>query len=420
MTRGHWIGVALAMGLLGCGGGESAAPAPGPAPAGGATGAAKPGIGGVAPAGSVDDATIAKTRAAVERGQAWLRKSQMPDGSWGMQGHGDPGLTAMAAAALLATSPGATRASHPAIWKGLDQLAGLQQPDGSVNARENLNYCTSVAVMAWLSSGDPTFREAAANGARYVAGGILDTGAAQPRTPSDPMYGGAGYGHRKEGEPPYADLSNTSYALEALMRARDAGLSFDQEAFKAATKFLERSQHRTESNDQPWASDLPRLAGGFIYHPTESKADMVEIDGKKHFMPYGTMTYAGIKSFIYARVDGDDPRVKAATSWIRQFYSLEQNPGFDVTRDVKLGAQGLYYYFDTFAKAHHALGQETFADADGTTHRWRQELAEAVVARQQADGSWVNTEHDRWWEAVPTLVTAYALTALAYCLPTPR
>jgi squalene-hopene/tetraprenyl-beta-curcumene cyclase len=273
--------------------------------------------------------------------------------------------------------------------------------------------------MAWLASGDAAFREPAAKAAQYVAGGILDTGVDKPRGANDPMYGGAGYGLRKPGEPPYADMSNTSYALEALMRARDAGLAFDQEAFTAATKFLERSQHRTESNDQPWASDLPKLSGGFIYHPNESKAEMVEIGGKKFFMPYGTMTYAGIKSFIYARVDRDDPRVKAATNWIRQFFTLEENPGFDTTRDLNLGKQGLYYYFDTFAKAHHALGEEQFADANGVAHRWREELAAEVCSRQKPDGSWVN-EVDRWMEALPTLATSYALMALSYSLPAPR
>ena len=67
------------------------------------------------------------------------------------------------------------------------------------------------------------------------------------------------------------------------------------------------------------------------------------------------MTYAGLKSMIYAGVSPDDPRVKAAHEWIRKNYTLEQNPG--------MGDAGLYYYYHTFAKALSALEeQETAAN----------------------------------------------------------
>ncbi|MFM1997256.1 MAG: hypothetical protein RLZZ111_1643, partial [Planctomycetota bacterium] len=52
----------------------------------------------------------------------------------------------------------------------------------------------------------------------------------------------------------------------------------------------------------------------------------------------------------------------------------------------------------------------------GSRHAWRSELADAVIARQQPDGSWVNT-NPRWMEGDPNLVTSYALLALASCLP---
>jgi squalene-hopene/tetraprenyl-beta-curcumene cyclase len=118
------------------------------------------------------------------------------------------------------------------------------------------------------------------------------------------------------------------------------------------------------------------------------------------------MTYAGLKSMIYAGLKPDDPRVKAATDWIRQHYDLESNPG--------MGDSGLYYYYDTYAKALNALGQETFVDAAGHEHHWRAELTEALVKRQQPDGSWTNS-NSRWLEGDPNLVTGYALLALSFC-----
>jgi squalene-hopene/tetraprenyl-beta-curcumene cyclase len=70
---------------------------------------------------------------------------------------------------------------------------------------------------------------------------------------------------------------------------------------------------------------------------------------------YGSMTYAGLKSMIFAGLKGDDPRAKAAVAWARQHYSLTENPG--------LGSAGRYYYYHLFAKALAARGQDTLIDA---------------------------------------------------------
>ncbi|MEQ8835831.1 MAG: hypothetical protein RID07_03410, partial [Lacipirellulaceae bacterium] len=121
---------------------------------------------------------------------------------------------------------------------------------------------------------------------------------------------------------------------------------------------------------------------------------------------YGSMTYAGLTSKIYAGVDRNDPRVKAAFEWISKYYSLQENPG--------LGTSGLYYYFHTFAKALDAIGEETLTDADGTKHNWREELATTLINRQRPDGSWAN-DNQRWLEADANLSTGYALMALSYC-----
>ncbi len=118
------------------------------------------------------------------------------------------------------------------------------------------------------------------------------------------------------------------------------------------------------------------------------------------------MTYAGLKSMLYAGVGPDDPRVKAAVEWIGKHYDLESNPG--------MGDAGQYYYYHTFAKALAAVGEETVVDEDGAKHDWRGELIVELASRQQEDGTWVN-ENSRWLEGDPNLVTGYALLALSYC-----
>jgi squalene-hopene/tetraprenyl-beta-curcumene cyclase len=118
------------------------------------------------------------------------------------------------------------------------------------------------------------------------------------------------------------------------------------------------------------------------------------------------MTYAGLKSMIYAGVGPDDPRVKAAVSWIKKNYGLDSNPG--------MGNAGLYYYYHTFAKALDAMGMPTLVDDDGNAHDWRAELIAKLAEMQRPNGSWIN-DNDRWLEGEANLVTGYALLAISYC-----
>ena len=57
---------------------------------------------------------------------------------------------------------------------------------------------------------------------------------------------------------------------------------------------------------------------------------------------YGSMTYAGLKSMIFAGLKPDDPRVKAAVEWIKKNYDIDANPG--------MGQAGLFYGYHTLAK----------------------------------------------------------------------
>ena len=122
---------------------------------------------------------------------------------------------------------------------------------------------------------------------------------------------------------------------------------------------------------------------------------------------YASMTYAGLKSMIFAGVQRDDPRVKAAFEWIRKHYDLRTNPG--------MGAAGLYYYYHTFAKALSAMQVEMIEDGDGRNHDWKRELLRELARRQNDDGSWTNSENPRWMEGDPNLTTAYVLLAVSYC-----
>ena len=119
------------------------------------------------------------------------------------------------------------------------------------------------------------------------------------------------------------------------------------------------------------------------------------------------MTYAGLKSFLYAGVSKDDPRVKGALAWIQRHYTLDENPG--------MGKSGLYYYYHTFAKAMDALGQAQITDAEGKKHNWRRDLFEALKKQQKDNGSWQNPGDKNFGESDPVLATAFAVLTLSYC-----
>jgi len=147
--------------------------------------------------------------------------------------------------------------------------------------------------------------------------------------------------------------------------------------------------------------------GGFYYTIAAGGASMAGTTEQGGLRSYASMTYAGLKSMLYAGVGPEDPRVKAALSWIQKHYTLTENPGMDQS--------GLYYYYHTFAKALDAMGQPVIQAVDGTQHQWKSDLQNQLLKVQQPNGSWVNPT-PRWMEGDPHLATAYALLALAYTL----
>jgi squalene-hopene/tetraprenyl-beta-curcumene cyclase len=346
----------------------------------------------VRPAAGAEPAAI---RAAIAKAAAFLEKVQASDGSFSAEV--GPAVTALAVTALVKSG---TPVDAPTVRKGLAYLLSFKQPDGGIYAPGSpvANYETSIAMLALAASNRDGKLDEEIKGATAFAKKLQwDDG--EGKGPADPSFGGAGYG--KKSRP---DLSNTQFLIEAL---REVGTSPTDPAIQKALEFVSRTQNLPgPHNPTPFPEKNPD--GGFYYTPAaggESQAGTTPDGGLRS---YGSMTYAGLKSMIFAGLTKDDPRVKAALAWLRKHYTFAENPG--------MGQAGLYYYFHTAAKALDTLGEESFTDKDGKDHRWRDELADVLLAAQKPDGSWVNA-NERWMEGEPKLVTAYALLALAYCLP---
>lgn len=325
---------------------------------------------------------LQEVQKAVDWSLKWLRQQQKEDGSWSHY----PGVTGLVLTAYMKSHRKYSEEDGPFIRKGLEYVLRGVRPDGSIYQRDLPAYNTSVALLALAATGNPKYQAIIENAQKFLVS--LQADESEGYTVQDKLYGGIGYGSSER-----PDLSNLQMALEAL---KESGLPSEHKVWAKAIQFITRSQNWSETNDQSWASN----DGGFVYYPGFSFVGRTS--------SYGSMTYAGLKSFIYAQVDRKDARVQAAVRWIKSHYTLEENPG--------MGQQGLYYSYHTFAKALQAYGEETIVTEDGVSHRWAEELARKLLHLQHPDGYWVNSE-TRWWENNKDLATAYALLALESLMP---
>lgn len=337
---------------------------------------------------------LGEYRKSVDRAIGYLdTRGQAADGSFSSQSGIGP--TLLVATALVRQGRGL---QDPCVARSLQYIQGFVRSDGSICTPGTLyaNYetCLAIACLA-VANRDARFDLILRKAEAFVRKSQWGEGEDKDR--SDLTYGGAGYGKHKR-----PDLSNTAFLLDAL---KDCGAPPDDPAIQRALIFVSRCQNlESAHNTTGFAAKNPD--GGFYYTCAVGGASMAGTTPNGGLRSYGSMTYSGLTSLIYAGLQPDDPRVKAAVAWIRQNYDVRSNPG--------LGDAGLYYYYHVYAKALAALGADLFEDASGVKHDWRRELAEELFRRQRENGSWVN-DNSRWMEGDPNLTTGYALLALSYC-----
>ena len=327
----------------------------------------------------------------------FLRTTQADNGGWTSEKV--PGISGLVVYALLESglSP-----DDPTVAKGLKHLRSFVQKDGGIyyEKSNHRNYETAIALMVFNAAnegGHGPYTKIIKDAEKFLRHLQWDEG--EGLESADTAYGGAGYGSHSR-----PDLSNTQFLLEAL---KTAGAGPDDPAVQKALIFVSRTQNlETEHNTTPFAAKVDD--GGFYYTPAAGGTSQAGLTDNGGLRSYASMTYAGLKSMIYAGLTPEDPRVKAALAWIKRNYSLEENPG--------LGQQGLYYYYHTFARTLDVLGEDHLEDHRGVRHDWRKDLADELAQRQRENGSWVN-QADRWYEGDPNLVTAYALLALSHIEP---
>jgi len=339
---------------------------------------------------------------AIERGSEYLKKEQDKEGFWR-----EPKYPAFTALALTAQRRSPSYKPSPEIEKGYAWLLKQQKEDGGIYGQGLGSYNTATSVVALVASGKKAYHPAILKARAYLINQQADVGI--QGTPDDKYDGGIGYGGRYK----HSDLSNTYIAIEALRLSRkiaqdNADGKQPELNWDAAIKFISRTQNLKATSGQPDSGN----DGSFNYFPGNSKAGFKEnADGTKTLRGYGSMSYAGLLSMIYADLDTKDPRVQAVTKWAGSNYTVKENPGLATKADPSLGQQGLYYYYQAMAKALAAANIDKLPLKDGKEADWRRDLALELLKNQREDGSWVN-KNSRWWESDPVLVTAYAMLTL--------
>src|SRR5439155_4675213 len=190
-----------------------------------------------------------------------------------------------------------------------------------------VTYNTAISMMALLAANKKEYEPILRKGRQFLAGlqGDFDT-----QGKIDNVFdGGIGYGTKY----PHSDMANTLAALEALYYSKhllnDENLADARDLnWQAAIHFLQNCQNLPAYNKQSWASDDPKNKGGFVYYPGQSMAGSeTNAAGRVALRSYGSISYAGLLSYIYASLKRDDPRVLAVFGWLRKNYSLDENPG---------------------------------------------------------------------------------------------
>ena len=328
----------------------------------------------------------------VSKGIQFLQKSQSADGSY--SSHAGTGVTSLVTTALLRNGRGP---QDPLIARSLKYLEGHVRPDGGIYSEgsNHRNYETCLAVFCFAEANrDGRYGKLLKDADTFLK--QLQWDGEEGHDESSTSFGGAGYGRHSR-----PDLSNTSFMIDAL---KELGNEANDPAIQRALVFVSRCQNlETEHNETAYAAKNPD--GGFYYTIAAGGSSQAGKTAEGGLRSYGSMTYAGLKSMIFAGVDAEDPRVKAAHNWISENYTLQENP--------HMADNGLYYYYHTFAKALDATGLEEIIDSEGNAHNWRREFVKQLASLQLEDGSWIN-KNERWLEGDPNLVTGYVLLALSY------
>jgi hypothetical protein len=356
--------------------------------------------------------------APLAKAAAFLASEQSADGAWrsDLVGTFKDG-TALTPLVLLALLHAA--AKNAAIPKAAQWLADMAKPDGAITAPEAHGfdypvYTAALTVSALSHAKCPPHPKARDAWLKFLRERQLTE--ALGWQPADREFGGWGYAHGiprkpKSGEliPPLTEsnLSATTFALAALTAAK---IPANDPAFAKSLVFVKRCQNWNDDvNDNLNADD-----GGFYFiydDPVRNKAGRSGKDdrGRERFQSYGSMTADGLRCLQMCGLANHD-RAAAASAWLHHSFKADRVPGYYATAP-KFDRQSEYFYY---AASIAQCDKQLDVNVPDAPMSGREALAEALKAKQKADGSWANSA-DASREHEPLVATSFACIALAHC-----
>ncbi len=284
----------------------------------------------------------------IDRGVAYLKKSQTKRGGWPEHGSQSCGLSALCVLALLTSG---VPAEDPQIVSAMRYLRDIEPTQTYSVALQTLVYCQLGAA-----------RDLGAirRNVEWLVRQQIQTGS--PERIGAWSYGqGGGSG----------DPSNAQFAILALGAAEERAVDVPQKTFERALDYW----YRRQKPDGSWTYS--------------------ELSGN----PTGSMTAAGIASIIIARgrlseektdangetlsccgaaEEGVD-RVALALDWMARSFTLQTNPGGD--------SMTFFYYLYALERVGRLSGRRFIGE-----HDWYREGAERILSLQDDfQGFWVGS-----------------------------
>ena len=324
--------------------------------------------------GSVPQAGMGgpETEAAIERGLAYLARIQNDDGSWSLQGHGEPvqitSNTAATGLALLAfQGAGYTHKQHqyaPQVAKGIDYLRSVQRPSGNLYRAENpatdpnaMFYSHGIAALALCEAygmtQDPELRPAAQRALDFIMQSQHQT------------LGGWRYQSQIG-----SDTSVSGWMMMALKSGELSGLTVRQRTYEKINDWLTLASGENNRRDR------------YRYNPLA--ADTLE---KRHGRrPTPTMTSVGMLMRMYSGWRRDRTEMRSAAD-----YLIGNRPALGTTAQPQRDCY--YWYYAT---------QFMFHMGDKHWEQWNQSLNPLLIETQETQGdnagSWspLKPVPDKW------------------------
>lgn len=364
----------------------------------------------------------ARIDASLTAAAEFLTARQSEDGAWRSQQYGalraGPSLTPHVLSALYFLPRG--HADRSALSRGVDYLVGLVGDDGSLEPEgSHFNYPVYTAAAAsWVVLFDgrsPRSIRAHRAWLEYVRQRQLSADLGW--TSDDRQFGGWSYAPSVPRKPPTGELSpgvfesNISATLYGLGALRLSRVQFDKRVYADILIFVQRCQnYGAADRADPRFDD-----GGFFFSPTDAarnKAGPAGVDRweRQRFHSYGSATADGLRALLQCGLPPDHPRVTAARRWLERNFSASVNPGtFNADREVLRNA---YYHYYCWSVAHaFRRSRLPTIETKGGPVRWAHVLAEELLGRQNADGSWSSRFTDAR-EDDPLVATPFAAAAL--------